>query len=202
MFFCVRIIVLQHFIASMNKKQDSINNYAFIDSQNVNLAVREQGWVLDFARFRVYLAEKYGVTKAFLFIGYVPGNETLYSHLQEYGYHCIFKPTLELPGGKVKGNVDAELVLHTMIQYPHFDQGVIVTGDGDFYCLVEYLLQQGKLRKVIIPNQHRYSGLLKKLCPPDNNIFDFLNTLRSKLGYGENEKGSRRDKTLREPSSS
>ena len=44
-------------------------NYAFVDSQNVNLAIRELGWKLDFKRFRVYLREKYGVEKAYLFIG-------------------------------------------------------------------------------------------------------------------------------------
>ncbi|MBI4085930.1 MAG: NYN domain-containing protein [Candidatus Liptonbacteria bacterium] len=169
------------------------NNYAFIDSQNLNLAVRDLGWKLDFGRFRKYLADKYGITKAFLFIGYVAGNEALYSRLQDFGYNCVFKPTLELPSGRVKGNVDAELVLHTMIQYPNFDRAVIVTGDGDFYCLVEYLSKQNKLRKVIIPNQYRYSGLLKKLCPPDNNIFNFMNSLKEKLRYAENEKGSRRD---------
>jgi hypothetical protein len=57
------------------------NNYAFIDSQNVNLAIRSLGWKLDFARFRVYLKEKYGVTKAFLFVGYVEGNNQLYISL-------------------------------------------------------------------------------------------------------------------------
>ena len=59
----------------MKKK---INNYAFIDSQNLNLSIRSLGWKLDFARFRIYLKEKYGVTKAFLFIGYVEGNNDLY----------------------------------------------------------------------------------------------------------------------------
>ena len=54
-------------------------NYAFIDSQNLNLAIRAQGWKLDFARFRVYLRDKYKVEKAFLFIGYVSGNERLYA---------------------------------------------------------------------------------------------------------------------------
>ena len=39
------------------------NNYAFIDSQNLNLGIKEQGWILDFKRFRVYLREKYGITK-------------------------------------------------------------------------------------------------------------------------------------------
>ena len=159
------------------------NNYAFIDSQNLNLSIRELGWKLDFGRFRAYLKDKYGVVKAFLFIGYVPGNETLYASLQSTGYICVFKPTMELSDGRVKGNVDAELVLHTMIELKNFDQAVLVSGDGDFYCLVEYLLKIGKLKKMIIPNQKQYSGLLKRLSLPDRNIFDFMNSLREKLRY-------------------
>jgi len=165
--------------------KSDLKNYAFIDSQNLNLSIRELGWKLDFRRFRKYLAEKYGIVKAFLFIGYVPGNESLYSYLQGAGYICIFKPTLELSDGKVKGNVDAELVLHTMIEFINFEKAVIVTGDGDFYCLVEYLIKHGKLLKVLIPNQFSYSGLLKRLSPPDFNIFDFMNSLENKLEYIE-----------------
>ncbi len=89
------------------------NNYAFIDSQNLNLSIRAQGWVLDFKRFRKYLEDKYSITKAFLFIGYLPTNQSLYTSLQKDGFILIFKPTLRLPSGKVKGNVDAELVLHS-----------------------------------------------------------------------------------------
>jgi uncharacterized LabA/DUF88 family protein len=176
------------------------NNYAFIDSQNINLGVRGLGWRLDFARFRVYLSDKYGITKAFLFLGYIAVNEPLYAFLRESGFICVFKPTLILPDGKTKGNIDAELVLHTMIQYPNFDQGLIATGDGDFYCLVEYLQQENKLLKVLIPNQERYSMLLRKFSTPENNALDFMNPLREKLE--QNEKGSRRDETLREPLSS
>lgn len=51
--------------------------YAFIDSQNLHLAVQEYGWELDFKRLRVYLQDKYRIVKTFLFIGYVPGNEHL-----------------------------------------------------------------------------------------------------------------------------
>lgn len=79
------------------------------------------------------------VSEAYLFLGYLQGNEPLYTELQQAGYICIFKPTLELRDGKIKGNVDAELVLHTMINYERFNKAVIVSGDGDFYCLVEYL---------------------------------------------------------------
>ena len=90
-------------------------NYAFIDSQNLNLSIRDQGWVLDFSRFRRYLKDKYNISKVFLFIGYIPQNQTLYTKLQEDGYILVFKPTLTLPDGKVKGNIDAELVLHAVL---------------------------------------------------------------------------------------
>ncbi|MDP2656672.1 MAG: NYN domain-containing protein [bacterium] len=163
--------------------KENRNNYAFIDSQNLNLSIRQMGWRLNFAKFRQYLSDKYGITHAFLFIGFVRGNEAMYTRLQRDGFICVFKPTLELPDGSVKGNVDAELVLHTMIQYPHFEKAVIVTGDGDFYCLVEYLRDQEKLLKLLIPDRHSYSGLFKRLSTPEYNIFDFIDALRGKLEF-------------------
>lgn len=156
-------------------------NYAFIDSQNVHLGVRDQGWNLDWQRFRTYLCEKYGVTQAFIFIGYMRNNEDLYATLQRAGYILIFKPTLEFHDGTklvTKGNVDAELVLHTMIEYPNYDQAVIVSGDGDFYCLVKYLLKQKKLRRLIVPNLFKYSRLLRQFAPQ----ITYLSRLRDKIG--------------------
>ncbi|MDP3957731.1 MAG: NYN domain-containing protein [bacterium] len=159
----------------------SANNFAFIDSQNVNLAIRELGWRLDFRRFRVYLAEKYGVSKAFLFIGYIEGNASLYKSLQEAGFICIFKPTLKYKDGTTKGNCDAELVLQAMIEYPNYEQAVIVTGDGDFHCLAKYLFDQRKLHALIIPNQFKYSALLKmKIFRPH---LRFMNDLKGLLAY-------------------
>lgn len=156
-----------------------LNNYAFIDSQNLNLAIRDQGWALDFKRFRRYLEDKYRVLKAFIFIGYVATNESLYTSLQEAGYILIFKPTLYLPGGRVKGNIDSELVLHAMIEYPNYEKAVIITSDGDFHCLVEYLKKQNKLLKVLVPNRHSYSSLLRKFAAD----MAFMNDLRAKLEY-------------------
>lgn len=154
-------------------------NYAFIDSQNLNLSVKEQGWKLDFRRFRKYLEDKYGVVRTFLFIGFVPDQQSLYISLQEYGYTVIFKPTLSLSEGRVKGNVDAELVLHATIEFPNYDQAVIVTGDGDFHCLVEYLKKQGKLCRLLIPNRHKYSALLRRFA----SDMAFISDLREKLEY-------------------
>ena len=155
------------------------NNYAFIDSQNLNLAIRDQKWTLDFKRFRIYLKDKYSINKAFIFIGYISTNQSLYTSLQKDGYILIFKPTLFLPDGKVKGNIDAELVLHTMLEYPNYEKAVIVTGDGDFHCLIDYLRKQEKLRKLIIPNRYKYSSLLRKFAPD----MVFMNDLKGKLEY-------------------
>ncbi len=163
----------------MQKKE---NNFAFIDSQNLNLGVRAQGWELDFARFRVHIKDKYHIAKAFLCIGYVKGNERLYKYLQESGYICVFKPTLELPDGEVKGNVDAELVLHTMVHINDFDKALIVTGDGDFHCLIEYLLEQKKLLAFMVPNHKHYSGLLKRkdFLPYTRFVVDVKNKVQKK----------------------
>lgn len=91
----------------------------------------------------------------------------------------IFKPTLQLPDGRVKGNIDAELVLHTMIEFPNYNRAINVTGDGDFYCLVDYLKKQDKLLKLMIPDQNKYSSLLRKFMPD----IVFMNNLRGKLEY-------------------
>ncbi len=152
-------------------------NYAFIDSQNLNLGVRALGWRLDFGKFRLYLKNKYNVQKAYLFIGQVPGNEMLYLSLQEAGYILIFKPTVEIKDDTVKGNVDAELVLHaSAIQYENYDKAIVVSGDGDFACLVEFLAERNKLLRVLVPNRH-FSSLLRKY----NSYISRVDLLRKNL---------------------
>lgn len=138
--------------------------YAFIDSQNLNLGVRSQGFRVDWKRFRLYLKNKYNVSEAYLFIGVIAGNQKLYTALQKAGFILIMKPTVEYVEGDkvtVKGNVDAELVLHTMIEFPNYDKAIIVSGDGDFHCLAEYLEEQGKLLRIFTPNR-KFSKLLKR----------------------------------------
>ncbi len=146
--------------------------YAFIDSQNLNLGTSKDitkngkiiyiGWPLDFKKFRKYLADKFRVDKAFLFIGYIKQNESLYKKLRSDGYVLVFKPTVKDHVGKPKGNVDAELVLHAAaVEFAKYDKAVIVSGDGDFYCLHEYLEKNNKLLRIIIPNSKSESSLLK-----------------------------------------
>lgn len=171
---------------------EGYNNFAFIDSQNLNISIQESGWNLDFRRFRIYLQEKYNVSKAYLFIGYVEGRDDLYARLKESGFICIFKPTLRYRDGRMKGNCDAELVLQAMIEYFKYDKAVIVTGDGDFYCLAKYLIEQKKLLAIMIPNRFKFSALLKiAVCRP---YLRFMNDLEEKMGL--KKKRPHKDETL------
>lgn len=162
--------------------QKKCKNYAFIDSQNVNLAIRDQRWRLDFKKFRRYLKDKYNITKAFLFIGYIPENQTLYTYLQKCGYILIFKPTLKDRDGKHKGNVDAELVMHAMLEYPNYAKALIAAGDGDYHCLVDHLVKNKKILKLMIPNKFKYSSLLRGFM----RDIVFMNNLKNKLRYKKN----------------
>ena len=161
--------------------------YAFIDSQNLNLGVQSVGWKLDFQKFRLYLKNKYGVDKAYLFIGQLAGNETLYDRLQDMGYHLILKPTTQyVVNGKltVKGNVDAELVLYAAAKvYDRYDQAILVSGDGDFMCLAEYLTEKDKLAHIFVPNRH-YSQLLGKFLP----VIVRVDLLKHSLAYKKDQR--------------
>lgn len=157
-------------------------NFAFIDGNSLHMAVRDLGWRIDHRKFRVFLRERYQVEKAYYFVGFVEYNAGLYQRLQEAGFILIFKPTIRKNDGDVKGNVDAELVLQTMIDFRSYEQAVIVTGDGDFACLIRYLREQGKLRCLLAPNSQRYSGLLKKAA---GSAIAFVDPLRAKLEFTE-----------------
>lgn len=156
------------------------NNHAFIDSQNLNLSIRKIGWHLDFKRFRKYLKDKYSVEKAYIFVGFVEDNDALYKFLQEAGYVVIFKPTLKNRDGKIKGNCDAELVLQAVSEaYENsFEKAVIVSGDGDFYCLVKFLIEKNKLEKLLVPNISSYSALFRKF---PSSYLAFVSDLKNKL---------------------
>lgn len=78
----------------------------------------------------------------------------------------------------VKGNIDADLVLYAMKELPNYDKAVIVSGDGDFFGLIEHLAHHNKLLKVLAPNW-QYSTLLKGF---ESYITD-LHTHRGQLAY-------------------
>jgi len=160
---------------------------------------------MDWKKFRQFLTDKYGVNKAFMFIGYVPEFESLYEQLHDAGYLIVLKPTFDMTRVQLtaeekeqraknkdqaekddrptKGNVDADLVLWAMKEIPNYDKAIIVSGDGDFYALIEYLDQQHKLLKLLAPNAH-YSGLFNKF----EKYIERLDTYKKDLRYYDHKK--------------
>ncbi|PSO43414.1 hypothetical protein BRC19_00540 [Candidatus Saccharibacteria bacterium QS_5_54_17] len=168
---------------SSKQSNAPLANYAFIDGQNLYSGVLALGWKLDFTQFRQYLRDTYNISKAFLFIGYMEEQQELYDQLEYQGYTLVFKPTITYKDGLTKGNVDADLVLNAMIEYADYKKAVIVTGDGDFYCLIDYLRQQNKLAQVLIPNERLYSTLFEQIDAGSRKYFTFINRLRKDLEY-------------------
>lgn len=182
-------------MAPSNKKR---RVYAFIDNQNLNVSVQKYGWKMNWAKLRQFLADKYGVSHAYMFIGYVPENEDMYRQLHETGYLIVLKPTFDMTKPHadkeekareeedkkpVKGNIDADLVLWAMKEMPNYDQAIIVSGDGDFYSLVEYLEGKNRLLKLMTPTGH-YSKLYNKY----DKYIERLDNHRRELAYIDHKK--------------
>ena len=161
----------------MNKP---VRNYAFIDAQNLNLGIQSLGWKLDYKKFRKYLKEKYAVGVAYMFLGFVPQNQRLYSSLQKAGFVLNFKPVVLDRDGKFKGNVDADLVLQVMIDIEEFDKAVLVTSDGDFYSLARHLYELDRLEVVLSPSVKHCSVLLRKEA---KEKIVYMDNLKKKLEY-------------------
>ena len=127
------------------------NNYAYIDGANLHRGIADLGWKLDYKRFRVWLAEKYGVKTAYLFLGLIPKYKDLYKSLQEDGYTLVFKEVVYDGDGKAKGNCDADLVLQAVVDsYENkFDKALLISSDGDYASLVLFLL---KIFKKVLVN--------------------------------------------------
>ena len=66
-----------------------------------------------------------------------------------------------------------------MIEFPNYNKAVIVSGDGDFYCLIKYLKNKDKLLKLMVPDESLYSSLLRKFSP----FIVGINKLKGKIGY-------------------
>lgn len=144
-------------------KETKKSNYAFIDGQNLYLGSKDARINLNYKKFRVYLKEKYNVERCYLFIGYIAENRAIYDSLQDSGYLLKFKPVLPAKDGqKQKGDIDADLAFNVMRYYKEYESAVLITSDGDFDTLTNYLRKKNKLAAVISPNKERCSALLEK----------------------------------------
>lgn len=180
---------------------EQIKNFAFIDGQNLymNTANKEtNSWRVDLARFRIYLERKYNIEKAYYFLGYVQEtNQDLYEEIQNAGFVLIFREHNPAMIGKKKGNVDSDVIFHIMkrlYKKENFHKVILVSGDGDYKLLVDFLIEENRFEKILFPDRKYRSSLYKELS---NKYFAYLDDtdIKNKIG----KKGDGVDKKKRVP---
>jgi uncharacterized LabA/DUF88 family protein len=162
----------------MLKFNKQIRNYAFIDGQNLYMNTTKKivdSWNIDLFRFRIYLEKKYYVDKAYYFLGYVQEkNQELYEKIQNAGFTLLFREHNPAMLGKKKGNVDSDMIFNIMkklYRKEDFDKVIIVSGDGDYKPLIDFLIEENKFEKILFPDKKFASSLYKKL---GSEYFDYL----------------------------
>ncbi len=191
------------------------NNLAFVDGQNLHFGTTKcdvcakkigkeiyeirledctcgSGWLVDLAKFRIYLKDKYFVTEAYYFLGYLHDeNDELYKSIQKAGFIVAFKEHHKLAKSKKKGNVDTDIVFEIMknlVDNQVFSKIILISGDGDYKKLVQYLVQKDRFKKILFPNRRYASSLYNEL---GSEYFDYLENLKSYIKQGpDKEKGS------------
>jgi len=158
-----------------NKKE---SNIAFVDGQNLYMgtnSLNKNSWKIDLKKLRIFLKDKYKIKTAYYFLGYVQEcNQDLYNNIQEAGFVLSFRKHNSAMIGKKKGNVDTDIVFSIMkkiYKKDDFDKVVLVSGDGDYLMLVDFLIKEGRFKKLLSPNKKFMSSLYKKL---GSENYDFL----------------------------
>ncbi len=158
------------------------NNYAYIDASNLRFGILQNNWEIDYKSFRSWLRDKFGIQKAILFIGFISENIDIYNHLKSIGYDIVFRPTLKNKYGETKGNVDGELILQ--IAKDFYEQKlksvILVSGDDDYCCIVEFLKDKKIPITIVSPNKKYLSLLLKRTNVPIVILEDMKNKLQKK----------------------
>lgn len=168
------------------KTKNKESNVAFVDGQNLHLGTKIKGWTVNHARLRTYLLNKYHVTEAYYFLGFVSGDEQdLYDKLQKAGFILSFREHSAALKGNKKGNVDCDIIFGVMKKLAEnepFDKAFIISGDGDYKRLVDYLVKKGKFGKMLFPNKEFASSLYKSL---GGEYFDYLEApdIKAKIAH-------------------
>lgn len=187
----------------MEEKMKTTSNIAFVDAQNLHFGTTKcnqcavrlkieikdikltdctcgQAWEISLSRFRIYLRENYGVSEAYYVLGYLQEkNDELYQEIQKAGFIIIFKEHHKLSRSKKKGNVDTDIVFEIMknlLDNPNLDKIILVSGDGDYKKLINYLISKEKFEKILFPNKKFASSLYKEL---GSEKFDYLENIKT-----------------------
>ena len=139
------------------RKQDSTDatttsTYVFIDATNIIYGAHNSGWRMDFEKLLHYLKNRFQSTKVLYYAGVDNENKKqiqFYNKLKEFGYSLRLVPVKKFKDGKKKADVDSRMTFEMMKYFSLYDNVIIFTGDGDFFWVLEHLIQVKKSIKLI-----------------------------------------------------
>lgn len=174
----------------MTKKE--IITFAFIDASNIIYRGTDKNpWKIDLKKLIKYLKERFNTKRVLYYAGVENTNQAqlgLYKKMKVWGYEMKLNKVKYFVNEKgewySKADVDARMVFEMMKYFNHYDQAVVLTGDGDFYWALEYLIQKRK-RIWLIASPSKTAKELKQLF---GHRFNSLDDTRKWLEFRLNKK--------------
>lgn len=144
--------------------------YAFVDASNIIYRNSDNDpWKIDLKKLLKYLRERFGASRVIYYGGVDQHNAIqarLYRQLEKWGYELRLNPIKRFTNSRgeryTKADVDARLAFEAMKLIKEYDRAVFLTGDGDFYWLLEYLLEK-KDKVWLIASPKKTAKELKQL---------------------------------------
>ena len=130
----------------------SKNVAVFVDVANIFYAAKAAGVDIDYVTLLRSAGAGRDLVRAYAYTGLDPENENqrnFHDFLRRHGYKVVSKDIRKYGDGKVKANLDIELVVDMMKTARNLDIAIVVSGDGDFAPAIRAVQEMGVRVEVI-----------------------------------------------------
>src|SRR5918996_3628424 len=134
------------------RNQLSKNVAVFVDVANIFYAAKAAGIDIDYVTLLKSATAGRDFVRAYAYTGLDPENENqrqFHSFLARSGYKVVSKDIRKYGDGRIKANLDIELVVDMLRMARNLDIAVVVSGDGDFAPAIRAVQQMGVRVEVI-----------------------------------------------------
>jgi uncharacterized LabA/DUF88 family protein len=141
----------------------SKNVAMFVDVANMYYAARGQEVDVDYVALLKHATKGRDLIRAYAYTGLDPENENqrkFIDFLAKNGYKPVVKDIRKFGDGRMKANLDIELVVDLFRLADRMDVAVIVSGDGDFAPAIKALQDKGIRAEVISFKPNTSSDLI------------------------------------------
>jgi uncharacterized LabA/DUF88 family protein len=128
------------------------NVAVFVDVANIFYAAKAAGVDIDYVTLLRSAGAGRDLVRAYAYTGLDPENENqrnFHDFLRRHGYKVVSKDIRKYGDGKVKANLDIELVVDMMKTARNLDIAIVVSGDGDFAPAIRAVQEMGVRVEVI-----------------------------------------------------